>query len=221
MSSVRNFRLASSGISTKAVARDVAGAPLYSEELGINLRSRTDREYFKWFLASILFGARISETIAGKTYRTFERHDLLTPEDIVAAGWPFLVSTIMYEGGYVRYDGRKSTQIIRNCDTLITEYGGSLKALHRSSSGPSDLEARLRAFFGIGPVTMNIFLRELRPYWWHADPLPLPEVQELARRFGFDLGTCNRKTVAFTRLEAGLIRLRHQHKRLKANGRPQ
>jgi hypothetical protein len=53
--------------------------PLYSEELGIDLAGGTDREYFKWFLASVLFGARISETIARNTYRAFERHGLLDP----------------------------------------------------------------------------------------------------------------------------------------------
>jgi len=41
----------------------------YSEELGINLKSRKSEKIFKWFLASILYGARISETIAKNTYR--------------------------------------------------------------------------------------------------------------------------------------------------------
>ena len=31
-----------------------------------------------------------------------------------------------------------------------------------------DLEQTLLAFYGIGPVTMNIFLRELRPFWTKA-----------------------------------------------------
>jgi len=43
------------------------------------------------------------------------------------------VSTIMHEGGYVRYDGRKSTQVLRDCETLITDYGGSLRRLHDSA----------------------------------------------------------------------------------------
>lgn len=30
-------------------------SPLYSEELGIALRENKEREYFKWFLASLLF----------------------------------------------------------------------------------------------------------------------------------------------------------------------
>jgi hypothetical protein len=55
---------------------------LYSEELGIELGKRSDAEYFKWFLASLLFGARISETTAKSTYRTFARYRLLTPDSI-------------------------------------------------------------------------------------------------------------------------------------------
>lgn len=60
---------------------------LYSEELGIDLHQNTDIELFKWFVASILFGARITETIAKNTYKTFERYRLLEPGKILKAGW--------------------------------------------------------------------------------------------------------------------------------------
>ena len=106
---------------------------LYSEELGISLRKNTDKELFKWFLASILFGARISETIAKNTYKTFERFILLEPEKIMNAGWRFLVNPVMREGGYIRYNGKTSTQILKNCETLVNEYEGSLKKLHNES----------------------------------------------------------------------------------------
>ncbi len=183
---------------------------LYSEELGIDLKKGGDEECFKWFLASLLFGGHISETIASKTYRAFERHELLTPDKILQAGWSFLVHPIMWEGGYVRYDGKKSAQILRNCETLIETYGGSLKALRDRSRGPRDLEERLMAFHGVGQVTANIFLRELRPYWRFADPEPLPVVRNLARKFDIDLGALDHKTLAFARIEAGLIRLRRK-----------
>lgn len=186
---------------------------LYSEELGIALSKRSDDEYFKWFLASLLYGGRITETIARNTYRSFARHRLLTPGKIITAGWSFLVDPIMREGGYVRYDGRKSSQILRDCEALSAEYQGSLTALHRGVHSPRELESRLLAFYGVGPVTANIFLRELRPYWRHADPEPLPEVFRLARGMGVDLGAWHRKSVAFTRIEAGLIRARRQFRR--------
>lgn len=182
---------------------------LYSEELGIHLLQKNDPEYFKWFLASLLFGGRISETIAKQTYRAFARHRLLTPRRILGAGWDFLVNPIMREGGYVRYDGRKSTQILRDCEMLLQCYRGSLKRLHRTAKDSADLERRVSSFYGVGPVTTNIFLRELRPVWSKADPDPLPVVREQARRAGIDLASYGHHTLSFARIEAGLIWQRH------------
>ncbi len=193
------------------VRRELERSLLYSEELGIDLSQGTGGVYFRWFLASLLFGARISETTAKNTYRAFIRHGLTTPAKIVAAGWEFLVSTIMREGGYVRYDGRKSTQILRDCETLIASYGGSLQRLHDSARDARDLEEKLLAFYGVGPVTMNIFLRELRPFWARAAPDPLPAVEEMAQQLGINLARYDRKSLIFARVEAGLIRRRREH----------
>jgi len=183
-------------------------AMTYSEELGIDLKGRSDNEVFKWFLASVLFGARISETIAKRTYRAFERHGLLTPGRILEAGWDFLVNPVMREGGYVRYDEKTSREVLRNCEMLIGEYGGSLNRLHWEARDARDLDARLLRFYGVGPVTVNIFLREMRPYWTKADPEPMAAVLEVAAAHAIDLAAVKRKSVAFTRIEAGLVRLR-------------
>lgn len=183
---------------------------LYSEELGITLRVVTDEELFKWFLASVLFGARISETIAKNTYKTFERYQLLKPNRILRAGWQFLINPIMREGGYVRYDGKTSTQVLRNCEMLLQEYGGRLSNLHQQARDSEDLERRLMDFYGIGPVTTNIFLRELRPYWSKSDPEPLPIVRKIAKACKVNLNKYPRKSVTFARVEAGLLRLRKE-----------
>lgn len=183
---------------------------LYSEELGIGLAPGDDRELFKWLLASILFGHRISETIARHTYQAFARHELLEPRRILAAGWNFLVNPIMREGGFVRYDEKTARQILRVCEQLLADYNASLTRLHARAKDECDLEAKLMSFYGVGPVTTNIFLRELRPYWKKADPEPLPVVKLIARRLGIDLAAHHRKTIGFARLEAGLIRWRHE-----------
>jgi hypothetical protein len=198
-----------------ATRRALERSLLYSEELGIDLRRGTDAVYFRWFLASLLFGARISETTAKNTFRAFNRHGLTTPTKIVAAGWDFLVYPVMREGGYVRYDGRKSTQVLRDCEKLIADYGGSLSRLHEAARDARDLEQRLLAFYGVGPVTTNIFLRELRPFWVKADPDPLSIVRTLAKRLPIDLGRYRRKSVTFARVEAGLIRHRRECSRKK------
>lgn len=183
---------------------------LYSEELGIELPKQTDPEYFRWFLASIFFGARISETTAKNTYRSFIRHGLTNPQAILTAGWDFLVYPVMREGDYVHYDGRKSTQVLRDCNMLMDEYGNRLSRLHDTARDVRDLEVRLLAFYSLGPITMNIFLRELRPFWAKANPAPLPAVKRLARRLSIDLNRYSCKSLTFARVEAGLIRRRRE-----------
>ena len=114
----------------------------------------------------------------------------------------------MREGGYVRYDGRKSTQVLADCERLLSEYGGSLTSLHERARDETDLEQRLLAFYGIGPVTMNIFLRELRPFWKKARPEHLPVVRKLARKYGIDLSAFDVGSRTLGRIEAGLIRMK-------------
>jgi hypothetical protein len=189
-------------------------SPLFSEELGIDLAGGDENQLFRWFLASLLFGGHIGETIARHTYQAFCRHHLTTPSSILAAGWEFLVNPVMREGGYVRYDFSKSDQILRDCQKLVDEYDASLWRVHEAARDCADLEARLLAFYGVGPVTANIFLRELRPFWPKADPSPLPVVTAAARNLGLDLSHIRRKTLSFARIEAGLIRLRRKSRRL-------
>jgi hypothetical protein len=182
--------------------------PLYSEELGIDLASGREQDLFLWFLASLLFGQRISEKIARSTYHCFVRHGLTSPRKILAAGWAYLVNPVMREGGYVRYDESKSRKILSACHMLLDLYDGRLSQLHEAATDSRDLEDRLLAFYGVGPVTVNIFLRELRPFWAKADPAPLPVVGALARRIGIDIDEYDRKSLEFARLEASLVRLR-------------
>jgi len=59
----------------------------FSSELGIDISSTKNEEIFKWFLASILFGARISETIVVNTYKEFEKEDVVSPLKILKTGW--------------------------------------------------------------------------------------------------------------------------------------
>jgi hypothetical protein len=202
---------------TGTTRRTLEQSLLYSEELGIDLAKGTDDVYFRWLLASLLFGARISETAAKNTYRAFARHGLTTPAKIVAAGWDFLVSTIMREGGYVRYDGRKSTQVLRDCETLIASYGGNLRRLHDCARDARDLEEKLLTFYGVGPVTANIFLRELRPFWAKAAPDPLPAAGRIAKELGVNLARYDQKSLVFARVEAGLIRRRRMRATSKAS----
>lgn len=68
----------------------------------------------------------------------------------------------------------------------------------------------LLTFCGVGPVTANMFLRERRPYRGKADPEPLPIVKRLARKLKLDLARYPRKSLIFARVEADLVRKRHE-----------
>ncbi|MFQ5836087.1 MAG: hypothetical protein ACE5HR_09240 [bacterium] len=142
----------------------------FSASLGIDLTSLESKEIFKWFLASILFGARISETIVVKTYREFEKEKILSVEAILRTGWDGLVE-ILDRGGYVRYDFKTATKLLEVMGSLKDEYGGDLNTLHEDSLDSRDLERRTKNLGkGIGEVTVGIFLRELRGLWEKADP---------------------------------------------------
>ncbi len=138
---------------------------LYSEDLGIDLWQPDGR--FKWFLACLLFGARVDEGIAADTYMAFLKAGLDSLEKIMDASWDELV-LVLDKGGYWRYDFSTATKLLRVMRGLVEKYGPSkypLEELRRQSADTKDLEQRLQEFKGIGPVTTQIFLRELREPW--------------------------------------------------------
>jgi hypothetical protein len=157
----------------------------YAGALGIELAAPNAGERFKWFLAAVLYGARISESLATRTWREFAARGALTPERILATGWDGLVG-ILDDGGYVRYDYKTATKLLAVCDALMRDYGGSLDALHETAADPRDLENRLKALGkGIGDTTAGIFLRELRGIWTKAEPLLSPLAVAAAKALGY------------------------------------
>lgn len=157
----------------------------YASTLGIELAAPDAGERFKWFLAAMLYGARISESLATRTWREFAARGVLTPERILATGWDGLVG-ILDDGGYVRYDYKTATKLLAVCDALTRDYGGSLDALHETAADSRDLENRLKALGkGIGDTTVGIFLRELRGIWTRAEPPPSPLALLAAKTLGY------------------------------------
>jgi hypothetical protein len=174
----------------------------YASALGIDIASGRESEVFKWFLASILYGARISQDIAARSYREFARARVLSPRAILKTGWDGLVQ-ILDRGGYVRYDFKTATKLLLVCESLIKVYGGNLNALHAAARDARDLERRVKALGkGIGEVTAGIFLRELRGVWSKADPA----ASDLALTGARDLGLVSRRlkdrSAAIRRLRA-------------------
>jgi endonuclease III len=170
----------------------------YSQELGLDLKTEEDR--FKWFLASLLFAKRISSEVAKRTYREFEKEGIVTPESITGAGWDKLVE-VLDSGGYVRYDFSTASNLLEIAASLREKYG-SLEVLYIQSQDSRELEKRLLEFKGVGPTTVNIFLRELKAVWEKARPQLSPLAREVASRLGL-----GEEELEFPTVESALVRL--------------
>ncbi len=133
---------------------------IYSKDLGINLKSGREKELFKWFLACLLFGKPIQQNVARKTYFEFEKENLLSPDNILKAGWDKLVK-VLDNGHYVRYDFSTATKLLEICKALKKHYG-SITNLMKQSKNKKELAKRLQEFKGVGPVTVKIFLRDIK-----------------------------------------------------------
>ena len=157
----------------------------YARALGVDLAAPDAGERFKWLLAALLYGARISEALASRTWRELDARGVTTPERILQTGWDKLVD-ILDAGGYVRYDYKTATKLLAVCDALVRDYGGNLDALHGAAADARDLERRIKALGkGIGDITVGIFLRELRGIWDKAEPPLAPLALDAAQALGY------------------------------------
>ena len=133
-------------------------------------------------MASVLFAKPISAETAKETYYNFEQEDLTSPDTILEAGWDRLIE-VLDAGGYTRYDFSTATNLLGIAKALKEKYG-DLENLHAESSRPEDLEKCLQEFKGVGPIGVNIFLRELRGIWEKAKPKPSPIAVATAKKIG-------------------------------------
>jgi len=94
-----------------------------------------------------------------RAYTLLVSAGLCKPDAVLGAGWDRLVE-LLDEAHYARYNFSTATKLIDVCQELKHHYGTSrLIAKARISA---ELDARLREFKQIGPVTARSFTREIR-----------------------------------------------------------
>jgi endonuclease III len=136
-----------------------------AEDLGIEIE-KGEGEMFKWFIASFLFGKRIQQDIAAEAYRVIvDKHQRDTPRKLCNCSWQELVD-MLGEAHYVRYDESTAERLLKLCNKLNSEYGGKLGNIHKQSESRRALEKRLAEFEGVGPKTVEIFMREAAKVWY-------------------------------------------------------
>jgi hypothetical protein len=133
-------------------------------DLHIDLTKGTDAQVFRWLVACLLFGARISQDIAARAYAELDQLGVLTPRRLAEADWQSLVDALG-RGGYRRYDESTARDLISLGQRVLDEYDGHAARGRDGADTKRAVAGRVQEFTGIGPVAADIFVRELTPAW--------------------------------------------------------
>ena len=144
----------------------------YSAGLGIDVDAG-EAEVERWFLAATLFGARIPARVAERTFGVLAAAGLARIWQLRHVPSADLIA-MLDAGGYARYDLRTATRLLQLCEIIDDRYDGQAGLIGRRFAAYPELRAALDALPGWGPVTVRLFLRELRGVWPGAGP-PLDE----------------------------------------------
>lgn len=132
-----------------------------AEQLGIHIEKK-ERELFKWFLASYLFGKRIQQDVARQTWELFMKKGIDSPKKIASHSHEQLVA-LLGEGHYKRYDESTARSLLAMARALVRDYHGNLLNMFDHCDNVKDFEKQLMGLKGVGPKTTEIFMREARP----------------------------------------------------------
>lgn len=139
----------------------MAKKDITASDLGLHVEKK-ERELFKWFLASYLFGKRIQQDIARQTWEVFMKHEVDSPKKIASKSCDQLVD-LLSEGNYRRYDESTARNLLEMAKELTRSYHGSLLTMYDRCKDVADFEGKLMKLKGVGPKTTDIFMREARP----------------------------------------------------------
>jgi endonuclease III len=133
-----------------------------AHDLNIYFDKDDEHALFKWLVASFLMGKRIQADIAADAYRVIvEKHRRDTPRKLAGCTHRELVK-LLGEARYTRYDESTAERLSKLSKTLNEEYAGDVLNIRRASEDRAAFEKRLMAFDGIGPKTVEIFMRDAR-----------------------------------------------------------
>ena len=129
-------------------------------ELGIELKPDDDDGLFKWFIASFLMGKRIQAPIAAQAYKVIvEEQGRDTARKLQHCTSRELVA-MLGRAHYVRYDETTAQRLLDLSAKLNAEYAGKITHMRSASESREAFEKRLGAFDGVGPKTIEIFMRD-------------------------------------------------------------
>lgn len=131
-----------------------------ASELGIELKAGDDHSLFKWFIASFLMGKRIQAPIAVQAYKVIvDKNGRDTARKLQHCTARELVAMLGC-AHYVRYDETTARRLLDLSVKLNAEYAGKISHMRSASVDRQAFEKRLGEFDGVGPKTIEIFMRD-------------------------------------------------------------
>ena len=97
-------------------------------DLGLDLSGGDDATLFRWLVACLLFGARISQDRAAAAFAELDGDGVLTPQGLAEASDAHLVA-LLDAGRYTRFDDSKAAELRRLGRDVLDRYDGRLSAL--------------------------------------------------------------------------------------------
>ncbi|MCP3789178.1 MULTISPECIES: DNA methylase [unclassified Pseudomonas] len=138
--------------------------PISAALLGIDMHQCHGRGLYKWLLASFLIGKRIRASVAVQAYQVLvNTHGLDTPGKLARCPHHTLVK-LLGQAGYARYDESTARRLHRLGKGLEAEMD---HVLLDDALDMAHVNAWLLRFEGVGPKTLEIFMREAAPVLQH------------------------------------------------------
>jgi 3-methyladenine DNA glycosylase/8-oxoguanine DNA glycosylase len=138
----------------------VVNKTISAKDLNIQLRRNDEDGLFKWLLASFLMGKRIQAEIAAQAYRVIvDQHGRDTPRKLAHCSHREWVA-MLGEAHYVRYAETTAERLLALARRLNAEYAGKVSNMLEPSTDRRAFEKRLTEFDGIGPKTVESFMRD-------------------------------------------------------------
>ena len=140
----------------------------FADECGIRVGRGTPAVLWQLLVASTLLASRISHELAVRA-AVAVRKDLPTAKRMTEAHRDVVVASLR-RGHYLRVF--RTAELLQDSAALVvSQYGGDLRRLRAEADGDLPrLTALLQELPGIGPVGVEIFLREVQVVWTELAP---------------------------------------------------
>jgi endonuclease III len=139
------------------------GVAVTAAGLGIEFTALNANGFYRWLVASFLIGKRIRSSVAVEAYRMLvHEYGLDTPAKLANCSHGSLVR-ILRRAGYARYDESTARRLRLLATGLDEALATRVEAIRSGATDTIELGKWLLSFEGIGPKTLEIFMREAGP----------------------------------------------------------